>query len=60
MFQTEAADTQSKPAFLRYVHHFSSDELDNLAALAGYKVLDTFFSDGASGRLGLYQTWEPV
>jgi len=45
---------------LRYVHHFSSDELDNLAALAGYKVLDTFFSDGASGRLGLYQTWEPV
>lgn len=45
---------------LRYVHHFSSDELENLAALAGFKVLDTFSSDGASGNLGLYQTWEPV
>jgi len=45
---------------LRYVHHFSSDELENLAALAGFQVLDTFFSDGASGNLGLYQTWEAV
>ncbi len=44
----------------RYVHHFTLEELDLLAAEAGFKILDTFYSDGEGGRLGLYQTWERV
>jgi SAM-dependent methyltransferase len=44
---------------VRYVHHFSLDELQNLALQTGFQVLETFYSDGASGDLGLYQVWEP-
>jgi tRNA (uracil-5-)-methyltransferase TRM9 len=42
---------------LRYVHHFSKDELATLAASTGFEVLDTFFSDGETHNLGLYQIW---
>jgi tRNA (uracil-5-)-methyltransferase TRM9 len=42
---------------LRYVHHFSLAELEALAQEAGFKVLETFFSDGENHRLGLYQVW---
>jgi 2-polyprenyl-3-methyl-5-hydroxy-6-metoxy-1,4-benzoquinol methylase len=43
---------------LRYVHHFSADELDQAANETGFQVKETFFSDGEGGRLGLYQFWE--
>jgi SAM-dependent methyltransferase len=43
---------------LRYVHYFSEAELGALAGQAGFSVLDTYYADGASGRLGLYQTWK--
>jgi SAM-dependent methyltransferase len=43
---------------LRYVHHFSEQELLGLAAGSGFRVVASFLSDGAGGRLGLYQTWE--
>jgi SAM-dependent methyltransferase len=43
---------------LRYVHHFSEDELKNLAQAAGFSVVQTFYSDGEGGRLGMYQVWE--
>ncbi|MEJ2605058.1 MAG: methyltransferase domain-containing protein [Anaerolineales bacterium] len=43
---------------LRYVHHFSEEELNQLAQAAGFRILDTFYSDGEGGRLGLYQVWE--
>ena len=43
---------------LRYVHHFSPAELDELAQISGYRVLETFYSDGKGGRLSIYQTWE--
>jgi len=43
---------------LRYVHHFDQAELDNLAAASGFRVCETFHSDGEGGRLGLYQIWE--
>ncbi len=43
---------------LRYVHHFSEDELNQLAAETGFRVTDTFYSDGETGNLGLYQVWE--
>jgi tRNA (uracil-5-)-methyltransferase TRM9 len=43
---------------LRYVHHFSEDELNDLAAETGFRVVETFYSDGETGDLGLYQIWE--
>ncbi len=43
---------------LRYVHHFSEVELSHLAQAAGFRILDTFYSDGEGGRLGLYQVWK--
>jgi SAM-dependent methyltransferase len=44
---------------LRYVHHFSPEELMGLAAETGFRVLETTWSDGEGGNLGLYQVWEP-
>lgn len=43
---------------LRYVHYFTSAELQSLAEQTGFKVKEEFTSDGASGDLGLYQLWE--
>lgn len=43
---------------LRYVHQFSEAELASLAAEAGFRILETFYSDGAEGNLGLYQFWK--
>jgi hypothetical protein len=45
---------------LRYVHLFSEEELAWLAQKTGYTVIDTFFSDGEGGKLGLYQIWRAV
>ncbi len=42
---------------LRYIHYFETEELGALAAGSGFKILDTFYSDGEGGRLSLYQTW---
>jgi tRNA (uracil-5-)-methyltransferase TRM9 len=43
---------------LRYVHHFSDEELQELARSTGFRVVETYYSDGEGGRLGLYQVWE--
>lgn len=45
---------------LRYVHHFTEDELAQLAAKSGFIVSETYYSDGGQGNLGLYQVWVPV
>jgi SAM-dependent methyltransferase len=45
---------------LRYVHHFDETELGLLAEQAGFRVEQTFYSDGENGRLGLYQLWEKL
>jgi SAM-dependent methyltransferase len=50
-------DWRSGGEGLRYVHHFSEDELQNLAEASGFHVEDTFYSDGKTGDLGLYQVW---
>jgi tRNA (uracil-5-)-methyltransferase TRM9 len=42
----------------RYVHHFTESELTDLAEQAGFCIRDTFYSDGDTGTLGLYQIWE--
>jgi len=43
---------------LRYVHHFSSQELEHLAKSTGFQVTGSFYSDGEDSRLGYYQTWQ--
>lgn len=45
---------------LRYVHHFGENELGELAEAAGFRVVETFYSDGETGDLGLYQIWAPA
>jgi len=44
---------------LRYVHHFSAEELEELAKSSNFEIEQIFSSDGKSGDLGLYQTWQP-
>ena len=53
-------DWRSGGEGLRYVHHFSESELGDLASTAGFQVVDTFYSDGEGGNLGLYQVWKPA
>lgn len=50
---------QPESAGLRYVHRFSLEELARLADSCGFRILETFESDGQGGRLGLYQVWAP-
>lgn len=52
-------DWRSSGQGLRYVHHFSPEELEELAAASGFRVVYRYYSDGAEGNLGLYQVWEP-
>lgn len=53
-------DWRSGGRGLRYVHHFSEEELSELAEQCGFRVSETFYSDGENGRLGLYQVWAAV
>ena len=48
---------QAETNGLRYVHIFSPEELAELAKESGFRIIDTFESDGEGGRLGLYQHW---
>jgi tRNA (uracil-5-)-methyltransferase TRM9 len=43
---------------LRYAHHFRQEKLEDLARVGGFRILETFESDGEGGNLGLYQVWE--
>jgi SAM-dependent methyltransferase len=51
-------DWRSGGKGLRYVHHFDERELKELARASNFTVIDTFYSDGETGDLGLYQTWQ--
>jgi SAM-dependent methyltransferase len=51
-------DWRSGGEGLRYVHQFEEKELDELARASNFQVIDTFYSDGKRGRLGLYQIWK--
>jgi len=42
---------------LRYVHLFDEEELAILAQSSGFTLQDSFYSDGRSGDLALYQIW---
>lgn len=43
---------------LRYAHQFNEDELAELARAGGFEIVESFYSDGEGGRLGLYQVWK--
>lgn len=51
-------DWRSGGEGLRYVHHYDENELQKLAETTGFKIKDTFSSDGETGNLGLYQVWK--
>jgi len=53
-------DWQRGGSGIRYVHLYDDKELKELAAASGFKVIESFDSDGEGGNLGLYQVWEPV
>ncbi|HET9911728.1 MAG TPA: class I SAM-dependent methyltransferase [Anaerolineales bacterium] len=53
-------DWRSGGKSLRYVHHFTESELEALARFSGFTVVETFYSDGDTGNLGLYQIWQPA
>jgi hypothetical protein len=42
----------------RYAHQFTPHELADLAENCGFRVVDSFLSDGNGGKLGLYQLWQ--
>lgn len=43
---------------LRYVHHFSEPEMAELAEKTGFRIVDTYYSDGKEGNLAMYQVWQ--
>ncbi len=45
---------------IRYAHFYTPGELSQLAESAGFKIVESFDSDGEGGKLALYQIWEPV
>lgn len=45
---------------IRYVHLYRDEELRQLAESSGFRVIDSFDSDGEGGNLGLYQVWEAL
>jgi len=51
-------DWRSGGTGLRYVHHFSERELAELAESSGFRMVETFYSDGKEGNLAIYQTWQ--
>jgi 2-polyprenyl-3-methyl-5-hydroxy-6-metoxy-1,4-benzoquinol methylase len=51
-------DWRSGGEGLRYVHHFSESELNELASTTGFQVTETRYSDGETRNLGLYQIWK--
>jgi SAM-dependent methyltransferase len=52
-------DWRSGGEGLRYVHYFEEHELKHLADETGFTIQKTFYSDGETGDLGLYQVWLP-
>ncbi len=51
-------DWQRGGSGTRYVHLYDTEELLQLAEGSGFKIVESFDSDGEGGNLGLYQVWE--
>ncbi len=43
---------------IRYVHHFTEEELTQLVGSSGFTLRDKFDSDGKEGNLSIYQVWQ--
>jgi tRNA (uracil-5-)-methyltransferase TRM9 len=52
-------DWRSGGQGLRYVHYFNEQELQEFAEAIGFQIMETFFSDGETGNLSLYEVWRP-
>lgn len=50
-------DWKSGGSGIRYAHFFTQSEMDQIASEEGFQVISSFFSDGKSGDLGLYNVW---
>jgi SAM-dependent methyltransferase len=50
-------DWRSGGTGLRYAHHFTEEELSLLAQASGFRIVESFYSDGGNKKLGLYQIW---
>jgi tRNA (uracil-5-)-methyltransferase TRM9 len=50
-------DWRSGGTGLRYAHHFTEGELSQLAQASGFRLVQSFYSDGNNNKLGLYQIW---
>lgn len=53
-------DWRSEGRGLRYVHHYTKPELQDLASKTNFRLSGLFTSDGLGNNLGLYQIWEPA
>jgi 2-polyprenyl-3-methyl-5-hydroxy-6-metoxy-1,4-benzoquinol methylase len=42
----------------RYAHQYTETELASLARKSNFEIIETFYSDGATKNLGLYQIWK--
>lgn len=51
------AETGAKKPALRFVHAFDEPELARLAEKSGFRIMNSWLSDGKEGCLGLYQVW---
>ena len=58
-WRAEGQDSSGRTG-LRYVHIFSEEELAFYADKTGFRIAESFFSDGKEGNLALYQKWEKV
>ena len=50
-------DWRSGGRGLRYAHHFTEEELSQLAQAGGFHIARSFYSDGENNKLGFYQIW---
>lgn len=51
-------DWRSGGSGIRYAHHYDQQELADYAISGGFKVLESYFSDGKTGNLAIYQIWK--
>lgn len=53
-------DWQTDISGIRYYHHVTEAEMENLAVDVKMQKLDQFYADGRSGRLNLYSVFSPA
>jgi hypothetical protein len=54
----KAEQSSAKRTGYRYVHIYQETELLEIADEVGCEIIQSFYSDGKEGNLGLYQIWK--